>query len=205
MKLNANDLTLSYSVKIAALSSSGKGEYSSPVNLSLPVGLPISVQPNLAEVENTAWLILLLGSLTFMLLLLSSVMFYYRRKREMEKSTGGYLPAAIPDMDYHQQRKNSGNAPVWHDRQWNNSDCEIDSTSSNKKLLQSNSSDKYNIDFKHALPGNVENVQQIAYLKAGGCSEDKINHQLFESPYATTELAYNPHGRCIKVNIFLEQ
>ena len=60
LKLNANDLTQSYTVRIAAISDAGKGEYSAPVKLSPPVGLPISVQPNLAEVESTAWLIVLL-------------------------------------------------------------------------------------------------------------------------------------------------
>jgi len=176
LKLNANDLTQSYSVQIAAVSDAGKGEYSSPVKLSPPIGLPISVQPNLAEVESTAWLIVLLGSLAFMLLLLSSVMFYYRRKKEIEK-TRGYLPAAVTDMDYQQKK----NGLLWSDRQWNNSDSERDSTSSNKKLLHAspNSVTEYGY-----APGN-----RIAYLS------DRNNKQLFESPYATTDVMYPQHNR----------
>ena len=176
LKLNANDLTQSYSVRIAAVSDAGKGEYSAPVKLSPPIGLPISVQPNLAEVESTAWLIVLLGSLAFMLLLLSSVMFYYRRKKEIEK-TRGYLPAAVTDMDYQQKK----NGLLWSDRQWNNSDSERDSTSSNKKLLHTSPSSVTEYGY---APGN-----RIAYLS------DRNNKQLFESPYATTDVMYPQHNR----------
>ena len=179
LKLNANDLELSYSVQIAAMSDVGRGEYSAPVKISPPVGLPISVQPNLAEVESTAWLIVLLGSLAFMLLLLSSVMFYYRRKKEIEK-TRGYLPAAVTDMDYQHKK----NGLLWSDRQWNNSDSERDSTSSNKKLLHTSHSSATDYSY---TPSN-----QIAYLS------DRNNKQLFESPYATTEVTYSQHNR-IKV------
>ena len=78
------------------------GQFSAPMNLSLPSGLPISVQPNLAEVESTAWLVVLLGSLAFMFLLLSAVMFYYRRRKTAGCGTSaGYLPAAVNDLEYH--------------------------------------------------------------------------------------------------------
>ena len=179
LKLNANDVTQSYKVKIAAITYAGKGEYSTPVKLSPPVGLPISVQPNLAEVESTAWLIVLLGSLAFMLLLLSSVMFYYRRKKEIEK-TRGYLPAAVTDIDYQQKK----NGLLWSDRQWNNSDSERYSTSSNKKLLHGSPS--LTTEYSYTTSN------QIAYLS------DRDNKQLFESPYATTEVTC-PHHNGIKV------
>ena len=169
LKLNAEDLTQTYTVQIAGISDAGKGEYSAPVKLSPPIGFPISVQPNLAEVESTAWLIVLLGSLAFMLLLLSSVMFYYRRKKEIEK-TRGYLPAAVTDIDYQQKK----NGLLWSDRQWNNSDSERYSTSSNKKLLHGSPSST--TEYSYA-PSN-----QIAYLS------DRDNKQLFESPYATTDV-----------------
>ena len=181
LKLNANDLTQSYTVQIAAVSDAGKGEYSAPVKLSPPIGLPISVQPNMAEVESTAWLIVLLGSLAFMLLLLSSVMFYYRRKKEIEK-TRGYLPAAVTDMDYQQKK----NGLLWSDRHWNNSDSERDSTSSNKKLLHAWPSSA--TDYSYA-PGN-----QITYLS------DRNNKQLFESPYATTEVMQHNRMKVIEIS-----
>ena len=60
------------------------GEYCAPIQIVPPIGLPIPVQPNLPEVESTAWLIVLLGSLAFMLLLTSSVMLYFRRKKDIE-------------------------------------------------------------------------------------------------------------------------
>ena len=179
LKLNTEDLTQSYTVKIAAISDAGKGEYSNPVKLSPPIGLPISVQPNLAEVESTAWLIVLLGSLAFMLLLISSVMFYYRRKKEIEK-TRGYLPAAVTDIDYQQKK----NGLLWCDRQWNNSDSEKYSTSSSKKLLHGSPSSTTEYSYTTS--------NQIAYLS------DRDNKQLFESPYATTEVTYTEHNR-IKV------
>ena len=186
LKLNADDVTQSYTVQIAAMSDAGKGEYSTPVKLSPPIGLPISVQPNLAEVESTAWLIVLLGSFAFMLLLLSSVIFYYRRKKEIEK-TLGYLPAAVSDMDYQQKK----NGLLWSDRQWNNSDSERYSTSSNKKLL--NSSPSSTTEYSYA-PSN-----QIAYLS------DRNNKQLFESPYATTEVSYSQHKpiKVLKIIIYI--
>ena len=78
-----------------AVGHSGPGDFSPPVNLSLPSsGLPISVQPNLAEVESTAWLVVLLVSLAALFLLLTSLMFYYRRRKAGESS--GYLPPPPP-------------------------------------------------------------------------------------------------------------
>ena len=122
---------------------------------------------------------MLLGSLAFMLLPLSSVMFYYRRKKEIEK-TRGYLPAAVTDIDYQQKK----NGLLWSDRQWNNSDSERYSTSSNKKLLHGSPS--LTTEYSYA-PSN-----QIAYLSI------RDNKQLFESPYATTEVTC-PHHNGIKV------
>ena len=50
LKLNPNDMSDHYLVSVAPRSELGTGQFSAPVNLSLPDGLPISVQPNLAEV-----------------------------------------------------------------------------------------------------------------------------------------------------------
>ena len=82
LKLNADDITQIYTVKIAAISEAG--EYCAPIKIAPPIGLPIRVQPNVPEVEITAWLIVLLGSLAFLLLLSSSVMLYFRRKKDIE-------------------------------------------------------------------------------------------------------------------------
>jgi hypothetical protein len=82
LKLNPNDLAENFQVQVGPVSQSGTGDFSPPVNLSLPTsGLPISVQPNLAEVESTAWLLVLLVSLATLLLLLTSLTFYYRRRK----------------------------------------------------------------------------------------------------------------------------
>ena len=112
------------------MSDGEKGDYSAPVKLSPPIGLPIFVQPNLAKVESKACLIVLLGLLAFTILLIFSVMFYYRRKKEKERMYG-FLPAAVSDMDYQQKK----NGLLWSDRQWINSDSERYSTCSNNKLL----------------------------------------------------------------------
>ena len=50
LKLNPNDMSDHYLVSVAPRTKLGTGQFSAPVNLSLPDGLPISVQPNLAEV-----------------------------------------------------------------------------------------------------------------------------------------------------------
>ena len=57
------------------------------------------------QVESTAWLVVLLGSLAFMFALLSSVMIYYRRRKAATCASGaGYLPAAVTDMEQYQAR-----------------------------------------------------------------------------------------------------
>jgi hypothetical protein len=77
-----------WQVLVATLHEAGRGAYSEPAVLepSLAGGLPISSvsQPTASEdaedvaLEGTAWLLALIGSLTFMLLLIVSAMFYYR-------------------------------------------------------------------------------------------------------------------------------
>ena len=96
--LNPADLLQDYTVRVAILGKNLRGTFSPPAKLSLPVGLPVSVQPGLAEAEDTGWLLLLLGSLALLLLLVASLLFYYRRRRKEEKRTG-YLPAAVTDLD----------------------------------------------------------------------------------------------------------
>ena len=66
--LNPADLQQDYTVRVAILGPSQRGQFSPPAKLSLPLGLPVSVQPGLAEAEDTAWLLLLLGSLALLLL-----------------------------------------------------------------------------------------------------------------------------------------
>jgi hypothetical protein len=76
-------------VLVASLQEGGRGGYSEPARLEPGLSglLPISSvsQPTAAEeaedmaaLEGTAWLLALIGSLTFMLLLIASAMFYYR-------------------------------------------------------------------------------------------------------------------------------
>ena len=58
LKLNPVDMSPRYEVSIAPVTVTGLGKFSAPVNLSLPADLlPISVQPNLDEVESSAWLV----------------------------------------------------------------------------------------------------------------------------------------------------
>ena len=62
-----------------------------------------------SQVESTAWLVVLLGSLAFMFLLLSSVMFYYRRRKATSCGTSaGYLTAAVTDMEHYQAKTPDG-------------------------------------------------------------------------------------------------
>ena len=144
LKLNANDLVESYTVRIAAISEAGKGEYSSPVNLTLPLEFPMSVQPDLTDVESSAWFILLLGCLMCALLLVFSVLLYYRRKKEIEKAANsGYHSAPVGDTKYHQKQEKIGRKLVWSGRPWNSLDYESDSSI---KLLKSLSSDRSTVD-----------------------------------------------------------
>ena len=174
LKLNPNDLAENFQVQVGPVGLSGPGDFSPPVNLSLPSsGLPISVQPNLAEVESTAWLVVLLVSLATLFLLLTSLMFYYRRRKAGESS--GYLPAAVNDMEYH---NNKTPGILWSDRHWEQTDSEKNSTASNKKLLNTSPS--------------------LATEYSYGEQEARPGQQVFESPYATSNLIYDS-DRKIKV------
>ena len=62
LKLNPNDMSDHYLVSVAPMSALGTGQFSPPVNLTLPAGLPISVQPNLAEVIPRHCVVILLIS-----------------------------------------------------------------------------------------------------------------------------------------------
>ena len=164
LKLNPNDLAENFQVAVGPVSQAGPGEFSAPVNLSLPSsGLPISVQPNLAEVESTAWLLVLLVSLATIFLLVTSLMFYVRRRKAGESS--GYLPAAVSDIEY--QNKAGGPGVLWSDRHWEQCDSEKNSTASNKALL--NTSPSLATEYSYA-------------------EQERPGQQRFESPYATSNL-----------------
>ena len=172
LKLNPNDLAENFQVQVGPVDLSGPGDFSPPVNLSLPSsGLPISVQPNLAEVESSAWLLVLLVSLVTVILVVSFTMVYYRRRKAGESS--GYLPAAVNDIEY--QNKTPG--ILWSVRHWEQTDSEKNSTSSNKKLL--NTSPSLATEYSYA-------------------DQDSRTQQMFESPYATSNLIYDT-DRKIKV------
>ena len=178
LKLNPNDLAENFQVRVGPVSQAGPGEFSAPVNLSLPSsGLPISVQPNLAEVESTAWLLVLLVSLATLFLLLASLLFYYRRRKAGESS--GYLPAAVTDLEYHQNKSGGAGGPgvLWSDRHWEQCDSEKNSTASNKALLNTSPS----------------LVTEYSYAE-----QDRAGQQRFESPYATSNLVTD-NDRKIKV------
>ena len=179
LKLNPNDLAENFQVQVGPVSQSGPGEFSAPVNLSLPSsGLPISVQPNLAEVESTAWLLVLLVSLATIFLLLTSLMFYYRRRKAGESS--GYLPAAVSDIEYQNKAGGTGGAApgiLWSHRHWEQCDSEKNSTGSNKALL--NTSPSLATEYSYA-------------------EQERPAQQRFESPYATSALITN-NDRKIKV------
>ena len=181
LKLNPNDLAENFQVQVGPVSQSGPGEFSAPVNLSLPSsGLPISVQPNLAEVESTAWLVVLLVSLATIFLLLTSLMFYYRRRKAGESS--GYLPAAVTDLEYQSKAGGGGGGPgiLWSDRHWEQCDSEKNSsTASNKALL--NTSPSLVTEYSYAEQDRPAQAQQR-----------------FESPYATSNLITD-NDRKIKV------
>ena len=176
LKLNPNDLAENFQVQVGPVSQSGPGEFSAPVNLSLPSsGLPISVQPNLAEVESTAWLLVLLVSLATLFLLLTSLVFYCRRRKAGESS--GYLPAAVTDIEYQNKPGGAGPGILWSDRHWEQCDSEKNSTGSNKALL--NTSPSLATEYSYA-------------------DQERPSHQRFESPYATSNLITD-NDRKIKV------
>ena len=170
LKLNPVDMSPRYEVSIAPVTITGPGQFSAPVNLSLPADLlPISVQPNLDEAESSAWLVVLLGSLSFMCLLLSSVMFYYRRRKLLStcSTTAGYLPAAVTDLEF-RHGKGGVSGVLWSDRHWESCDSE-------RETVQTSPSLATNLSFN-----------------------EKTKQTSFETPYATTNVQYD-QDRKIKV------
>ena len=168
--LNPADLQQDYSVRVAILGLSQRGQFSPPAKLSLPLGLPVSVQPGLAEAEDTAWLLLLLGSLALLLLLVASLLFYYRRRRREEKR-GGYLPAAVTDLDCR---------PGPDCLLWSGSDSGGDSsTASQKGLLRGNLSPYYRGATKTRSTTSTTLQQHNSKARS------------MQSPYATTDLLHH--------------
>ena len=141
-----------------------------------------------------------MGSLAFMFLLLSSVMFYYRRRKTATCGTSaGYLPAAVNDLEHFQQ-KTPG--ILWSDGHWEACDSEKESQSlsnhSHKQLL--NTSPSLATEYSYADPAGIViapgSSGGIAY---GGPKKSKLVHQpSFESPYATSNVIFDPEKR-IKV------
>ena len=136
--------------------------------------------------ESTAWLVVLLGSLAFMFLLLSSVMFYYRRRKAATCASSGYLPAAVTDLDF--QHKCPG--VLWSERHWETCDSERESTASHKRLLQTSPS--LATEYSYADPGQVAG--------RAGCSV--AGKQSFESPYATSNVIYDPERKIKVISTF---
>ena len=118
-------------------------------------------------------LLVLLVSLAIILLLLTSLTFYYRRRKA--GSGSGYLPAAVNDIEYHSKARPG---VLWSERHWEQADSEKNSTSSNKKLL--NTSPSLATEYSYAE------------------QDSRQGHQMFESPYATSNLIYDT-DRKIKV------
>ncbi len=99
-------------VLVASLQEGGRGGYSEPARLEPGLSglLPISSvsQPtaseeaeDMAALEGTAWLLALIGSLTFMLLLIASAMFYYRYPPFLLKGLSHEMDLAFLDMKRH--------------------------------------------------------------------------------------------------------
>ena len=175
--LNPADLQQDYTVRVAILAPSQRGQFSPPAKLSLPLGLPVSVQPGLAEAEDTAWLLLLLGSLALLLLLVASLLFYYRRRRKEEKRGGGYLPAAVTDLDCR---------PGPDCLLWSGSDSGGDSsTASQKGLLRPTISPYYRgASSRSASSTNSQKHNGKVPLSSS---------RSMQSPYATTDLLHHHH------------
>ena len=171
--LNPADLQQDYTVRVAILGASQRGHFSPPAKLSLPLGLPVSVQPGLAEAEDTAWLLLLLGSLALLLLLVASLLFYYRRRRKEEKRGGGYLPAAVTDLDCR---------PGPDCLLWSGSDSGGDSsTASQKGLLRPSLSPYYRGASSRSATSTNSNQHNLKTSRS------------MQSPYATTDLLHHHH------------
>ncbi|QQP41482.1 Roundabout, partial [Caligus rogercresseyi] len=83
--------------------------------------------------ESYAWLLVLVGSLAFMLAFASGLTLYYRRRRELSKTNVYSGSGSFMD-----QPLDPGESALWIDRRWNGTDFEKDSNSSEKKLLNSN-------------------------------------------------------------------
>ena len=181
--LNPADLQQDYTVRVAILGPSQRGQFSPPAKLSLPLGLPVSVQPGLAEAEDTAWLLLLLGSLALLLLLVASLLFYYRRRRKEEKRGGGYLPAAVTDLDCR---------PGPDCLLWSGSDSGGDSsTASQKGLLRPSLSPYYRGASSRSATSTNSNQHN---------SKVPTTSRSMQSPYATTDLLHHHHHHNLRAS-----
>lgn len=139
-----------YPVRIAAVNTMGAGPFTSAklrLDPSMVVG-HLSSSSSSSNVIGYTWLIVLLGSLAFVLILISGVMLYYHRRATKTHThpKGGYLAANTADevsvshsrmvISSTANSLSKGQQPLWIDRRWPTGTLkDVGSNGSEKKLL----------------------------------------------------------------------